>query len=74
MTSPDFTERDRRLLDLIVDSLPKGVPPEQHREGIASILEFFEHLHGELGAVVPGWLLLGRQLYLTHPEPNEERT
>jgi hypothetical protein len=42
------------------------VPPEQHQEDIASIWEFFERLHEEYGAAFPGWIVLGRQLYLTN--------
>jgi hypothetical protein len=74
MNSPEPTERDRRLLSALIDTLPKGLPPEQHQEDLASILEFFERLHGEHGAAFPGWLVLGRQLYLTNPDPDKERT
>jgi hypothetical protein len=74
MSTDEPTDRDRRLLDLIVDSLPDGVPPEQHREDIASILEFFERLHGEHGAAFPGWLVRGRRFYLSTPQAEKEAT
>jgi hypothetical protein len=73
MTRPESAERDRRLLSALIDTLPKGVPPEQHQKDIASILEFFERLHGEHGAPLPRGLVLGRQFYLSNPEPSTEK-
>jgi hypothetical protein len=70
MNSPEFTERDRLLLSALIDTLPKGVPPEQHREDIASLLEFFERLHAGYGAPLPVWLVLGRQVYLANSAPS----
>ncbi|HET6231890.1 MAG TPA: hypothetical protein VFE05_17580 [Longimicrobiaceae bacterium] len=74
MNSPEPTGKDRRLLSALIDTLPKGVPPDQHQEDIASILEFFERLHEEHGAAFPDWLVLGRQLYLSNPELEQEPT
>jgi hypothetical protein len=73
MNSPEFTERDRLLLSALIETLPKGVPSEQHQKDIASILEFFECLHGEHGARFPRWLVLGRQLYLSNPDPSTRK-
>jgi hypothetical protein len=59
--------RDRRLLASMIDGLPKGVTPEQHREDIASILGLFERMHRECGAELPAWLRLGQRLYPPRP-------
>lgn len=63
MSQADETQRDRRLLAQMIDTLPPAASPQQHREAVTSLLSLFQGIHAEAGAPLPGWLRLGMQLY-----------